>query len=112
MLKIVINDLDLNDFIDFVYYELQYKNIDEKALELLYWYLVEIYPEGVSNTLLSNIIRFDFNIMDFEEFKNNYEYDGITFNCNDDIEDYITHYTSLYGSYEVDGVLYYVFGEL
>lgn len=117
MLK-VIKDFDINSLTRLANEELRL-GLDVDALEMVYDFLNDVYYEGIDEMLLCDILRFDLNVLELEEFINNYgdfDYEELqsleTEERLQEVIDYIEHYGLLYGVYKINDDTFVVFNDL
>lgn len=117
MLK-VTKDFDINSLTRLANEELRL-GLDFDALEVLFDFLNDVYYEGIDEMLLSDILRFDLNVLELEEFINNYgdfDYEELqsleTEERLQKVINYIGYHGLLYGVYQIDDDMFVVFNDL
>lgn len=110
--------LDFQEFDELFNYELNY--LPDEARRIIYDFLVE-QGEELEEENISDFIRYDINVMSVNDVINEYgymmdeddfdqpkeDYDALA----EYIENFLNDYTTVLGSYEEDGVIFFVFTE-
>lgn len=79
-----------------------------QALSVLYDYLESIGDESHEETNVRDWLRFQVMEMTADEIEESYSIDLERF---PEVEDFLNYCTMLYGTYESDGITYYLFSE-
>lgn len=109
------HEMDLQDFEREFRDEL--KDLSYDGIEIVFNSLCDVMAEGDYSVMdVRDYIRYQLQVMDLKEVIHSYGYNMDLQDLEDDalveaVEEYLNHHTYLLGTFEEDGITYFIFDE-